>query len=74
MPSPQERLFGTNGVRFQPGISHDLDFVIKLSEAIGTYFGDGDLLVGRDGRLSSNALSYATVSGLMSSGRNVGEA
>ena len=74
MPSAQERLFGTNGVRFQPGVSRDLDFVIKLSEAIGTYFGDGDLLVGRDGRLSSNALAYATVSGLMSSGRNVGEA
>jgi len=74
LPSPQERLFGTNGVRFQPGISHDLDFVIRLNEAIGTYFGDGEVLLGRDGRLSSNALSYATASGLMSSGRDVAEA
>jgi len=74
LPSARQRLFGTNGVRFEPGISHDLDFVIKLSEAIGTYFGEGDVLVGRDGRLSSNALSQATVSGLMSAGRDVGEA
>ncbi len=74
MPAAQERLFGTNGIRFQPGVSHDLDFVIKVSEAIGTYFGEGEVMVGQDGRVSSNALSYATVSGLMSSGRNVAEA
>ncbi len=74
MPVAQGRLFGTNGIRFQPGVSHDLDFVIKVSEAIGTYFGEGEAMVGQDGRVSSNALSYATVSGLMSSGRNVAEA
>ena len=74
MASSQDRLFGTNGVRFIPGISNDLDFVVTLSEAVGTYFTEGDVLVGQDGRLSSPALSYATISGLMSSGRDVGEA
>ncbi len=74
MAAPQQRLFGTNGVRFVPGVSHDLDFVINLGEAMGTYFGSGEILVGQDGRVSSPALSNAVVSGLLSSGRDVAEA
>jgi phosphomannomutase/phosphoglucomutase len=74
LAAPQQRLFGTNGVRIVPGVSHDLDFIINLSEAIGTYFGSGEILIGRDGRLSSQALANASVSGLMSSGRDVAEA
>ena len=70
----QQRLFGTNGVRIVPGVSHDLDFVIRLSEAIGTYLGSGDVLLGRDGRTSSPALANAAVAGLLSSGRDVAEA
>ena len=70
----QQRLFGTNGVRFVPGVTHDLDFVISLGEAIGTHFGTGEVLVGQDGRLSSPALANAAVAGLMSSGRDVAEA
>jgi phosphomannomutase/phosphoglucomutase len=69
-----QRLFGTNGVRFVPGVTHDLDFVIGLSEAIGTYFGSGEALVGMDGRRSSPAVANAVISGMMSSGRNVAEA
>lgn len=61
-------------MRFLPGISHDLDFVIKFSEAVGTYFGEGEVLLGQDGRLSSSALANAAISGLMSSGRDVAEA
>ena len=74
MAASQQRLFGTNGVRFVPGVTHDLDFVINLSEAIGTYFGSGEILLGQDGRLSSPALANAAVSGLLSSGRDVAEA
>jgi len=74
LAAAQQRLFGTNGVRFVPGISHGLDFAINLGEAIGTYFEDGELLVGQDGRLSSPALANAAISGLMSSGRDVAEA
>jgi len=74
MMSPLGRLFGTNGVRFIPGTNGDPGFVIKLAECVGTYFGEGDILVGMDGRLTGEALFYASTSGLMSSGRNVGEA
>lgn len=74
MAATQQRLFGTNGVRFVPGVSHDLDFAINLGEAIGTYFGSGEVLVGQDGRLSSPAVSNATIAGLLSSGRDVAEA
>lgn len=73
MAPSQQKLFGTNGVRFVPGVDVDLAFVIKLAESIGTYFADGDILVGRDGRLSGEAVSLAATSGLMSSGRSVGE-
>ncbi|MDA4128749.1 MAG: phosphoglucosamine mutase [Thaumarchaeota archaeon] len=74
MASSQERLFGTNGVRFIPGVSHDLDFVIKLAESIGTYFGEGEILLGQDGRNSSPAIAHSTAAGLMSAGRDVAEA
>lgn len=74
MAVSQQRLFGTNGVRFVPGVSHDLDFVIDLAGAIGTYFGGGEVLVGQDGRVSSPALANSALSGLMSSGLNVAEA
>jgi phosphomannomutase/phosphoglucomutase len=74
LASSQQRLFGTNGVRFVPGVSNDLDFAINLGEAIGTFFGSGEILVGQDGRISSPALSNAAVSGLLSSGLDVAEA
>jgi phosphomannomutase/phosphoglucomutase len=74
LTSLQGSLFGTNGIRFIPGVTHDLDFAIKIGESIGTYFSEGEILVGRDGRLSSPALSSAITAGLMSSGRDVAEA
>jgi len=74
LAATQQRLFGTNGVRFVPGVSNDLDFAINLGEAIGTFFGSGEILLGQDGRISSPALSNATVSGLLSSGLDVAEA
>jgi len=74
LAATQQRLFGTNGVRFVPGVSNDLDFAINLGEAIGTFFESGEILVGQDGRISSPALSNAAISGLMSSGLDVAEA
>ncbi len=72
--APQGRLFGTNGVRFIPGVTGDMGFVVKLAECIGTYFAEGEILVGRDGRLTGQMMLSAVTAGLMSSGRNVAEA
>jgi phosphomannomutase / phosphoglucomutase len=74
VPALGGKLFGTNGVRFVPGIDADLDFVIEFGESVGTYFSEKEILVGRDGRLSGTALSAALSSGLMSSGRDVSDA
>ena len=73
MLAPQGRLFGTNGVRFIPGVTGDMNFALNLSESIGTYFGDGEILVGRDGRLTGQMMFSSVTAGLMSSGRNVAE-
>jgi phosphomannomutase/phosphoglucomutase len=43
----------------------------KIGKAYGTYIGGGDIAVGRDGRLSSPALSKALIRGLVSAGCNV---
>lgn len=64
----RRRLFGTNGIR---GIFNETltsQFVLKIAEAIGTFFNGGNVLLGYDGRTSSPALAYATASGLASTG------
>jgi phosphomannomutase / phosphoglucomutase len=71
--APQGRLFGTNGVRFIPGVTGDMGFALKLAESIGTYFSEGEILVGRDGRLTGQMLSSSVTAGLLSSGRDIAE-
>ena len=73
MLAPQGRLFGTNGVRFIPGVTGDMGFALKLAESIGTYFSEGEILVGRDGRLTGQMMFSSVTAGLMSSGRNIAE-
>jgi phosphomannomutase/phosphoglucomutase len=51
-----------------------MSFALKLSEAIGTYFSEGEILVGRDGRLTGQMMLASVTAGLMSSGRNIAEA
>jgi phosphomannomutase/phosphoglucomutase len=71
--APQGRLFGTNGVRFIPGVTGDMGFALKLAESIGTYFSEGEILVGRDGRLTGQMMFSSVTAGLMSSGRDIAE-
>ncbi len=47
------------------------DVVENIGRAFGTYVGGGDIIVGRDCRLSSHALRDAVVRGLISTGCNV---
>lgn len=61
------RYFGTNGVR---GLFEELDpaLAMGLSQAIGVYFGQGKILVARDGRLTGECLRHAVLAGLQSVG------
>ena len=67
----QRRLFGTNGIRGVVNKELTPQFVIKISEAIGTFFNGGEILLGYDGRTSSPALAKAVASGLASTGCTV---
>ncbi|NYZ74587.1 phosphoglucosamine mutase [Candidatus Micrarchaeota archaeon] len=64
------KYFGTNGVR---GRFDELtpELTLRLSQAIGTYFKGGKIVVARDCRLTGDVLRSAVVSGLASVGCEV---
>ena len=64
------KLFGTNGVRGVFAEDFTLEFVHDLVLAISTYFKEGTILVGYDGRNSSNVISKLVCSTLNSVGIN----
>ncbi len=62
------RFFGTNGIRGVFGRDLSLEFVHDITLAIGTFFGNGPILVGYDGRHSSPLLTKLVTSTLNSIG------
>jgi len=58
------KLFGTNGVRGVFSEDFTLEFVHDLVLAISTYFKQGTILVGYDGRDSSSVISKLVCSTL----------
>ena len=67
----ERRLFGTNGVRGVVNKDLTLELVLELSQAIGTFFKGGKMVVGSDGRTSSPALRNLAMGGLASIGCDV---
>ncbi|HXZ98210.1 MAG TPA: phosphoglucosamine mutase [Candidatus Acidoferrum sp.] len=67
----ERRLFGTNGVRGVVNKELTLELVIELSQAIGTFFKGGRMVVGSDGRTSSPSFKHLTMAGLASVGCKV---
>src|SRR5256712_10721025 len=65
------RLFGTNGIRGIVGPEMNADLALKVGRAIGTSFGGGTVVLGRDTRVSGPMLARAAASGLMSAGCDV---
>ena len=65
-----DKLFGTNGVRGVFAEDFTLEFVHDLILSISTYFKEGTILVGYDGRNSSNVISKLVCSTLNSAGIN----
>ena len=64
------KLFGTNGVRGVFSEDFTLEFVHDLVLALSTYFKEGTILVGYDGRNSSNVISKLVCSTLNFAGIN----
>ena len=67
----RKRLFGTNGIRGVANVELTPDFCARVGLAIGTYFGGGDILLGRDARLSGQMIASAVISGLLAAGCRV---
>jgi phosphomannomutase/phosphoglucomutase len=65
------KLFGTNGIRGIVNKELTPQLVLGLSEAIGTVFGHSKILLGWDGRTSSQMLANLAASGMVSAGCTV---
>jgi len=68
---PNKRLFGTNGVRGIYGKELTFSLIIDLTYALATYFKNGPIVVGYDGRNSSPLLSNIVSAVLNSGGLDV---
>jgi len=69
------KFFGTNGIRGVFKKDFTLEFIHDMTLAIGTYFKDGPILIGYDGRNSSPIIAKTVCSALNSCGidcRNAG--
>ena len=64
------KFFGTNGIRGVFSEDFTLEFVYDMTLAIGTYFGQGPILIGFDGRESSPVICKVISSALNSIGIN----
>ncbi|MBS7657632.1 MAG: phosphoglucosamine mutase [Candidatus Bathyarchaeia archaeon] len=67
----EKKLFGTNGVRGIVNKELTPQLVFELSLAIGAFFNSGEVILGRDGRKSSEVLSYLVSAGLIETGCTV---
>ena len=56
MSEEAKKLFGTNGFRGVVGRELTPEIAIKFGMAVGTYFKEGRIAVGMDGRTSSDML------------------
>ncbi len=65
------KLFGTTGVRKVYGTEFDLEMALNLGKALGTYLGDGIVLIARDARTTGEMVADALTAGIVSTGINV---
>ena len=74
MEDRNRRLFGTNGVRGVFGSELTLDLIVDLSYSLSTYYENGPIVVGCDGRESSPIISGIVRSTINSAGVDVSNA
>ncbi len=68
------KLFGTTGVRKVYGTEFDLGMALRLGKAVGTYLGQGTVLLARDARTTGQIVAHALTAGVISTGVNVVDA
>jgi phosphoglucosamine mutase len=61
-------LFGTTGVRKVYGEEFDLEMALNLGKSLGTYLGEGIVIVARDARTTGLIVSDALTAGILSTG------
>ncbi|USS40004.1 phosphoglucosamine mutase [Thermococcus aggregans] len=65
------KYFGTSGIREVVNEKLTPDLALKVGKALGTYLGEGKVVVGMDTRTSGEMLKNALISGLLSTGIDV---
>lgn len=65
------RLFGTNGIRGVVGDTITSEFAYELGSSVASLFKSQNILVGQDGRTSSQMLAEGTVAGVLAQGNTV---
>jgi len=65
------RLFGTNGIRGIVGETITSDFAYRIGSSIASLYKNKRILVGRDGRTSSQMLAEGAVAGILAQGDSV---
>ncbi|MFX1560080.1 MAG: phosphoglucosamine mutase [Promethearchaeota archaeon] len=65
------KLFGTTGVRKVYGDEFDLEMALNLGKSLGTYLGEGTVVLARDARTTGLMVAGALTSGILSTGINV---
>ena len=65
------RLFGTNGIRGVVGENITSEFAYSIGSSVAHLFKKEKILVGRDGRTSSQMLAEGAVAGILAQGNNV---
>lgn len=73
MSNTEERpsLFGTNGIRGIPNSDLSVEFSQDIGKAIGSYIKTGEIVIGKDTRISGDMILSAVSAGVMSTGTNV---
>jgi phosphomannomutase / phosphoglucomutase len=74
MSKDDNKLFGTNGIRGIFGKDLTIDSIVDLCYSLGTYFEEGPIVIGHDGRNSSPIISKLVRSIINSAGLDVGDA
>ena len=67
----EQRLFGTSGIRGIFNVDLTPKLALEVGLALATYTNAGEVVVGRDTRVSSPLLEHSVVSGLLSGGSRV---